>query len=694
MTLRPETLQLEGVLLKPDNPLAPLKRLAASRAGLQEATFPADAWRSLEFGELGTLLPYSEQNGYDRDRRPVPVPAVVLENEHLVATVLPSLGGRVWSLLHKPSGRQLFYENPVLQPANLAVRSAWFAGGLEWNIGVIGHSPHTMSPLYYGTYRLPDGREVLRLYEYERLRGLVYGVDLWLQDEELRCGVVVENPNSEPTPMYWWSNLAVPETVGTRVFSPATEAVKIDYEGRYLLVPLDLEGDADTSFPLNSVDANDYFFVVPEGALPWVGAFGPDGHGVYQASTARLRGRKLFMWGSNLGGRRWQEFLSGPGGTYAEIQGGLGRTQLEYLTMSPNTTWTWLEAYGPATADPDLIGGGWRDAHQAACSAVDDRVSLAGLDRDHDEWLRASAGVPVRLWAFGSGWGALEEERRRISGDRPLSTRFEFPREAIGSEERPYERLLATGVFGGGAGILTGAQWRPLLFSAATPTREAEAERLLHLGLLDHAALDPVAARSAWEESLRAAPNRNAARNLAVLHLDAGDTASAVSNYRLAWSLGEPERNLAVELAAALFKAAGMSASETDFSACDEFLSSLPSAIAEDGRVRVMRARVALRLNRLEEALRLLGPDLVVPDIREGEALLELAWNEAAVHQLARELGSAPEPQLLPAALDRWPLPPHLDFRMHRRPVPFDTPLVPDPDPMGPSASKEREWTA
>ena len=58
----------------------------------------------------------------------------VLENDHLRATFLLELGGRLWSLLHKPTGRELLSVNPVFQPANLAIRNAWFSGGVEWNI--------------------------------------------------------------------------------------------------------------------------------------------------------------------------------------------------------------------------------------------------------------------------------------------------------------------------------------------------------------------------------------------------------------------------------------------------------------------------------------------------------------------------------------------------------------------------------
>jgi Domain of unknown function (DUF5107) len=50
-------------------------------------------------------------------------------------------GGRLWSLVHKPTGRELLHRNPNFWPANLALRNAWVAGGVEWNLGTIGHSP-------------------------------------------------------------------------------------------------------------------------------------------------------------------------------------------------------------------------------------------------------------------------------------------------------------------------------------------------------------------------------------------------------------------------------------------------------------------------------------------------------------------------------------------------------------------------
>ena len=41
---------------------------------------------------------------------------VILENRYLKVTLLPSYGGRILSILHKPTGRELLYQNPIGTP--------------------------------------------------------------------------------------------------------------------------------------------------------------------------------------------------------------------------------------------------------------------------------------------------------------------------------------------------------------------------------------------------------------------------------------------------------------------------------------------------------------------------------------------------------------------------------------------------
>ena len=124
-------------------------------------------------GMISTLLPYRIMDGYDRNRSMRGFNAAILENDDIKAVFLPEIGGRLWSLYDKRRSRELLYKNDVFQPANLALRNAWFSGGVEWNVGIKGHNPLTCSPLFVQKVYNAAGDPILRMYEFERIRGVV-----------------------------------------------------------------------------------------------------------------------------------------------------------------------------------------------------------------------------------------------------------------------------------------------------------------------------------------------------------------------------------------------------------------------------------------------------------------------------------------------------------------------------------------
>lgn len=150
----------------------------------------------------------------------------MLENDYLKAVFLPEYGGRLWELWDKKKGRDLLYTNDVLQFRNLAVRNAWFSGGVGWNLGVIGHTPLTTEQMYVAKTEMESGVPVLRMYEYERIRGVVYQMDFWLEEDGrfLNCRMRIVNESADVIPMYWWSNIAVPEFEDGRIVVPARRA--------------------------------------------------------------------------------------------------------------------------------------------------------------------------------------------------------------------------------------------------------------------------------------------------------------------------------------------------------------------------------------------------------------------------------------------------------------------------------------
>ncbi|MDJ0354675.1 DUF5107 domain-containing protein [Paenarthrobacter sp. PH39-S1] len=406
--------------LGPLSPLPPVEALPAPPYEVG-ADIPAELVTGAAYGGVPNMYPYLSQDGYSRTTAEHKVRAVVLENTRLRAVFLPSLGGRLWELYDKVQDKALVHTQQSVQFANLALRNAWFAGGIEFNIGTRGHSPTTCSPLHAALVHTPEGMDVLRMWEFDRLREVVFQLDAWLPEDSavLFVAVRIRNPNPHEVPMYWWSNAAVPQREKTRVIAPAARAFKADYRGGIRTVRPQEDEGTDATWPVRNRRAADFFFDLAPEQRPWIVSADDDGDGLAMLSSAALRGRKLFVWGESPGGHRWQEWLSPGGGRYAEIQAGLAQTQFEHLAMPAGASWQWVEAYGnPRLAAGPAHSTDWAEAVQHAQGRVDQLVSSAALGQalaDARRWADLSPAQPVLT---GSGWGALEAQRR--NGGQPV----------------------------------------------------------------------------------------------------------------------------------------------------------------------------------------------------------------------------------------------------------------------------------
>lgn len=116
----------------------------------------------INYGFRETAYPYTQQNAYSEERERK-VTVAVLENDEIYAEFLPTLGGRLWTLYDKRHKKNIIYKNDVIRFRNLAIRNAWFSGGVEWNCGVIGHSPFTCSQMYCAEVKGANGEESFRV---------------------------------------------------------------------------------------------------------------------------------------------------------------------------------------------------------------------------------------------------------------------------------------------------------------------------------------------------------------------------------------------------------------------------------------------------------------------------------------------------------------------------------------------------
>ncbi|MFJ4982524.1 DUF5107 domain-containing protein [Streptomyces sp. NPDC088732] len=629
-TVRRSTLTLPAAPLGPENPLPALlapRELHAPEAfdEAESTALPPAMARRLAYGHLRTLLPVPRLDGYTRERTPTALDTLVIENDRLRATVLPGLGGRLYSLHHKPTGRELLHANPVLQFADFGLAGAWFSGGVEWNPGATGHTTMTCAPMHAARVTAPDGGEMLRLWEWERLRDLPYQVDLWLPDgsDFLYAGVRVRNPHHRTVPLYWWSNTAVPETPGTRVLAPAGHAWHFGSNRTLHRVPVPDE-------PIASEHPADWFYDLADGARPWIAALGADGRGLIQTSTDTLCGRKLFVWGRGRGGRRWQRWLAGDTGEaradgYLEIQAGLAPTQLEHLPLIAGGAVSWLEAYGPLDTAPDA----GTDTVEAHLEAVLPRERVRAA---YEAWLPAAdaapdPGAPEDILATGSGWGALEVLRGRY--DLPGTP---FDPGTMGEQQKPWLELLLAGVFPKAPGddalpgpALVSPEWRELLETAGTyDGNEWYLDH--HLGLAQWDAGDRAQAVRSWERSAARTGSWLPLHCLAAADRADGNQARAAERYLAAvraQAAGTCPEGVRAALAREAVPALLEAGRPGDAAAV---LGALPDDVLARGRFRLLHAQVLAAQGDIAGARAVFDAGFTVDDLREGEDSLHLTW--------------------------------------------------------------------
>ena len=567
-----------------------------------------------------TVLPYDRQAAYSREVGLQRLRTATVSDGRTTATFLLDLGGRLWSLV--VDGRELLYQSEPLMIGHLALRNAWFAGGTEWNLGFTGHWPLTCSPVFAGVVGTPDG-EVLRLWEYERMLGLVWRIDVIVRDGVLLVHPVLHNPTDRTVPVYWWSNTAVPLHADSRVVVPASDAWY--YDERSLLEVVPVPGVPDATRPGLLEGAADHFFRLD--GRPWMMAVDGTGTGLGQASTGRLRGRKLFRWGEGTGGRRWQRWLAPEGEGYLEIQAGLATTQLEHLPLPAGETWAWTEAYGVVQPGAAALGD-WPGAVEAGRRAIEAMIPARDIERADADFAAVRDREPT-ISATASGWGALH-----LAAGAALAPGTPFPAETLGPDQEPWLALLADGRLPEGDEPplpVTGEPWRALLAGL-----EGWRERYL-AGLTALADGERDRAEVLLRDSLAGHPSWQALRALAALspEPDRGDL--MVRAWRQ--QRGTPLLVETLEALHAARRGVEMIAIIDDL---DEPTRQVP-------RVRLAEARAGVRTGDVARAAAILdGGRLEVPDLREGEDSLAELWDD-----YQRLAGTSA------------PLPPAYDFRMH-----------------------------
>ena len=572
------------------------------------------------YGRVKNAYPYRQRNGYTRQLREKEVQTAVLENRYLKAVFLPEYGGRLWELWDKEQGENLLYTNDVLRFSNLAVRNAWFSGGVEWNVGVIGHTPFTTEQMYVARTSDENGNPVLRMYEYERIRDITYQMDFRLEEDSrfLNCRMRIVNENTEVVPMYWWSNMAVPEHEGGRIIVPA-ESAYTNTCGEVYKVDIPIVGGTDVTDYKKIPKSVDYFFELDRNAPKYIANVNREGYGLIQISTDRLKSRKLFSWGNQKASDHWQEFLTEDAGRYVEIQAGLAKTQYGCIPMAPNTAWEWMEQYGAI----QISGDDLELSHKERYQNVTNEIEKAQLSEHLEEQLISSKAMALQkaeLLIPGSGYGILGVHGK-------LTSHLEFV------DESGYYGRWKSFIDGGNLPCPEPQKWPdvflddPDSFSRLKDAVKNEEKKNwyahYHLGIRYYTLGKYKKAEKEWKESLELEENAWAYHGLACLRLLQGKRKKAARYILKGMRLQKEELSYVKEG----FKLLTMSESYEDL--C-EFYGQMSEEHQNNNRIKFYYIKALGEIGEEKKAYELLEENggLILDDLREGEDSLAELWTE------------------------------------------------------------------
>lgn len=342
--------------------------------------------------------------------------AIYLENVYLKCSVLPDLGGHLYTCTDKLSGQSMFYANPSIKKARIGYRGAWAAFGDEFNFPV-SHNWVSLSPVDFSYSSHADGSASVTVGNIDRVYGMEWTVEMTLRPEStvLEQKVTLANRSDVRHRFYWWNNAGVQAWEDSRIcypthFTAAHGFADIDSW------PLNTKG-VDYSIIRNQQDGPVSRFVYGS-REPFLGIWNPHTNAgiVHYADYGTLPGKKVWSWGDDAAGREWRRVLSDNDSTYVEVQAGPFRDQETYAYLEPRKSMQFLEYWMPIRG----IGG-------VARANLD---GILNLDRD-GKALRAAlnvnhkiAGASVRIL---DGTTPLFEKREDLSPEKTWMTEIQIP---------------------------------------------------------------------------------------------------------------------------------------------------------------------------------------------------------------------------------------------------------------------------
>ena len=272
-----------------------------------------------------SVYPYTFVNDYQPVKKEVEYEVVRLENDLIYVDIIPQLRGRIQGAVDKRNNWDFLYYNHVIKPAEIAVRSFWISGGLEYNHPG-GHGYTQFSKISYDVIEREDGSKTVVVAEIEPVRMMKWEYEITLRPGELLVETKGRFISTQPFPVPFVSsnNAAMHATDQMElIFPQETHASGHGFE--HLRPWSEYSPDGSDWDWIKNIKTALSAFADGGGLLQdYWGTYshdqGIDAGTVVVADHRVAPGKKFFTWGTHESGKQWDRFLSDKDGGYVELQ--------------------------------------------------------------------------------------------------------------------------------------------------------------------------------------------------------------------------------------------------------------------------------------------------------------------------------------------------------------------------------------
>jgi Tfp pilus assembly protein PilF len=304
------------------------------------------------------FYPYHSFDGYSLTGKKQHWKVVKLENDYIEVYVLPEVGGKVWGAIEKSTGKEFIYRNEVMKFRNISMRGPWTSGGIEFNFGIIGHSPATATPVDYMTSENTDGSVSCIVGNIDLPSNTQWRVEIRLPKDKayFETRALWNNPTPLPQSYYNWMTAAAVVTDDLEFIYPGNQ--ELGHGGEAGPWPVDIEGRDLSKYANNAFGSDRSAHVVGEyndfmGGYYQNSEFGFGHWALYD----EMPGHKLWLWSQSRNGAIWEDLLTDADGQYMEFQAGRMFNQyspsrsikspITQVPFSPGVTDRWNEIWFP-----------------------------------------------------------------------------------------------------------------------------------------------------------------------------------------------------------------------------------------------------------------------------------------------------------------------------------------------------------